>query len=219
VSTGTVYVTQLIFDSKTKGYYVYRHRVKIDYRMDGPYDTIESAKEAFLITYMALFEIEWTKRETLSGKWTYEMRTYEPYEEVEEVEEIIEETRRDAAAGSPTLTTALSVDATGLASSSGQGASVPLTKDEGAWKRRVQVLTTRKTRVDTVASIGKTSYVYYDDIVDDSVLIERPEETEEVEVNDPFGSGKSKPLAGGKKGGSAGLSPATMAALIAASQM
>ncbi|KAF9943952.1 hypothetical protein BGZ70_005222 [Mortierella alpina] len=78
--------------------------------------------------------------------------------------------------------------------------------------------TTPKTCVDQVDPIAKTSYVYYDDDVYDSLLVETTKENDE-EDNDLFVSGKTKPLAGGKKGGSAGLSTTTMAALIGASQM
>ncbi|KAF9944007.1 hypothetical protein BGZ70_005153, partial [Mortierella alpina] len=84
MSTGTIHVAQLIFDIETKLYYT-------DYTLDGPYDTTESAKEAFLVTYKEKFDIEWADRKTKSERWTYEVKTYEPYEEVEEVEEIIEE--------------------------------------------------------------------------------------------------------------------------------
>ena len=37
--------------------------------MDGPHETIESAKEAFQVTYKEKFDVEWKERETAtSGK-------------------------------------------------------------------------------------------------------------------------------------------------------
>ncbi|KAF9895974.1 hypothetical protein BX616_008424, partial [Lobosporangium transversale] len=49
-----------------------------------------------------------------------------------------------------------------------------LEKVDGVWKRSVQVLTTRKAKVDEVAPIAKTSYVYFDDVeVYDSILVDK----------------------------------------------
>ncbi|KAF9895628.1 hypothetical protein BX616_009204, partial [Lobosporangium transversale] len=45
-------------------------------------------------------------------------------------------------------------------------------KVDGVLKRTVQVLTTRKAKVDEVAPIAKHSFVYYDDEVYDCVLTE-----------------------------------------------
>ncbi|KAF9953724.1 hypothetical protein BGZ72_005211 [Mortierella alpina] len=95
-STGITYVTQLIFDSETKAYYVYLRWAETEYKLDGPYDTIEVAKDAFQLAYKEMFGVEWKERETTtSEKWTYEVKTYETYEEVEEVEKIIEETEAE----------------------------------------------------------------------------------------------------------------------------
>ncbi|KAF9945606.1 hypothetical protein BGZ72_001178, partial [Mortierella alpina] len=63
--------------------------------------------------------------------------------------------------------------AAGAASGAGNVASGALTKVDGVWKRTVQVLTTRKAKVDHVCPIAKTAYVYYDDEVYDSVLTEK----------------------------------------------
>ncbi|KAG0014368.1 hypothetical protein BGZ82_001786, partial [Podila clonocystis] len=91
--TGVTYVTQLLFDSKTHAYYVYVRWGETDYKLDGPHETIESAKAAFLITYRDQFGVEWETRETtVSERWTYEVKTYETYEEIEYVEEVVEET-------------------------------------------------------------------------------------------------------------------------------
>ncbi|KAF9270893.1 hypothetical protein BGZ68_004663, partial [Mortierella alpina] len=64
--------------------------------LDGPHETIESAKEAFQVTYKEKFDVEWTERETTtSEKWVYKVKTYETFEEVEEIEEVIEETEAE----------------------------------------------------------------------------------------------------------------------------
>ncbi|KAF9954970.1 hypothetical protein BGZ72_004124, partial [Mortierella alpina] len=55
-STGITYVTQLIYNSETNVYYVYYRWGETDYKLDGPHDTIESAKEAFQITYKEKFD-------------------------------------------------------------------------------------------------------------------------------------------------------------------
>ncbi|KAF9378242.1 hypothetical protein CPB97_009697 [Podila verticillata] len=90
-STGITYVTQLLFD-KVQKYYVYVRWGKTDYKLDGPHDTIEVAKEAFQVTYKEKFGVEWSTRETtVSDQWTYEVKTYETFEEIEYVEEVIEE--------------------------------------------------------------------------------------------------------------------------------
>ncbi|KAG0007278.1 hypothetical protein BGZ82_005562, partial [Podila clonocystis] len=63
-----------------------------DYKLDGPHDTIESAKSAFQITYKERFGLEWETRETtVSEHWTYEVKTYEAFEETEYIEEVVEE--------------------------------------------------------------------------------------------------------------------------------
>ncbi|KAF9196275.1 hypothetical protein BGZ59_005871, partial [Podila verticillata] len=91
-STGITYVTQLLFDTKVQKYYVYVRWSETDYKLDGPHDTIEVAKEAFQVTYKEKFGLEWSTRETtVSEEWTYEVKTYETFEEIEYVEEIIEE--------------------------------------------------------------------------------------------------------------------------------
>ncbi|KAF9945191.1 hypothetical protein BGZ72_001584, partial [Mortierella alpina] len=90
--TGITYVTQLIFDTETRAYYVYIRWGETDYKLDGPHDTIENAKDAFQLTYKEKFDVEWKEREiATSEKWTYEVKTYETFEEVEEIEEIVED--------------------------------------------------------------------------------------------------------------------------------
>ncbi|KAG0006765.1 hypothetical protein BGZ81_005307, partial [Podila clonocystis] len=82
----------LLYDTKVSKYYVYVRWGETDYKLDGPHDTIESAKSAFQVTYKERFGLEWETRETtISEQWTYEVQTYETYEEIEYVEEVIEE--------------------------------------------------------------------------------------------------------------------------------
>ncbi|KAG0328685.1 hypothetical protein BG000_000353, partial [Podila horticola] len=208
-STGITYVTQLLFDTHTNAYYVYVRWGETDYKLDGPHETIESAKSAFHVSYKEQFGVEWETRETtVSERWTYEVKTYETYEEIEYVEEVVEETEavtlieqeREIVVqeqsehvavtdGEEIVKVVTTVKQTGvvaqpavsegsswfrrLASGAGAVASGALTQVDGVWKRTVEVLTTRKAHVDAVAPIAKTSYVYYDNEVYDSVMIEQ----------------------------------------------
>ncbi|KAF9896072.1 hypothetical protein BX616_008194, partial [Lobosporangium transversale] len=64
-----------------------------DYKLDGPHKTIAEAKEAFKVTYVTIFGITWTERETaVSERFTYQTITHEVVEETEVIEEVIEET-------------------------------------------------------------------------------------------------------------------------------
>ncbi|KAF9993659.1 hypothetical protein BGZ80_008064, partial [Entomortierella chlamydospora] len=93
-NTGVTYVTQLIYDTETKVYYVYYRFGETDYKLDGPHKTIEAAKDAFQLTYKEKFAVEWTERETaVSDRYIYETKTYETFEEVEEVEEVVDENK------------------------------------------------------------------------------------------------------------------------------
>ncbi|KAG0007245.1 hypothetical protein BGZ82_005591, partial [Podila clonocystis] len=63
-----------------------------DYKLDGPHETVETAKSAFQVSYKERFGLEWTTRETtVSEHYTYEVQTYETFEEVEYIEEVVEE--------------------------------------------------------------------------------------------------------------------------------
>ncbi|KAG0334402.1 hypothetical protein BG005_004865, partial [Podila minutissima] len=266
-STGVTYITQLIYDTKINKYYVYYRYGETDYKLDSPHETVESAKEAFQVTYKEKFGLEWTTRETtVSENYTYEAKTYETYEEIEYVEEVVEEEQaqviikqekeivvsEDVTVREETVTTTteeeitlehttetkevvieevtqqetvvtevvvetgktqpavsrgsswfkkaiaigavvtavgVGADVAGavvagsaakhgaehiasvahqVASGAGSATSGALEKVDGVWKRTVQILTTRKAHVDTVAPIAETSYVYYDDEVYDS---------------------------------------------------
>ncbi|KAF9546834.1 hypothetical protein EC957_009285 [Mortierella hygrophila] len=92
-STGVTHVTQLLYDTTTTKYYVYYRWGETDYKLDGPHETVESAKTAFQVTYHENFGVQWEERETaVSERFTYEVKTYETFETIEEVEEIVEET-------------------------------------------------------------------------------------------------------------------------------
>ncbi|KAF9345813.1 hypothetical protein BGX26_002705, partial [Mortierella sp. AD094] len=91
-STGITYVTQLIYDSETQVYYVYTRWGETDYKLEGPHETIEAAKNAFQITYKEKYDVEWTQRETtVPERFTYEFKTYDTYETIEEIEEVVDE--------------------------------------------------------------------------------------------------------------------------------
>ncbi|KAF9981868.1 hypothetical protein BGZ75_006777 [Mortierella antarctica] len=183
--TGITYVTQLVFDSETKVYYVYYRWGETDYKLNGPHETIESAKEALQITYKEKFDVEWTEREiNTSERWVYEVKTYETFEEIKEVEEVIEESDAEIIIASEKETVVKDTKITEETTTTVTVEEVILehvTKVDGVWKHTVQV------------------------VVEDD--------------NDPFVLEKTRPLAGGKKGGSAELSTTAIAAVISASQM
>ena len=69
-STGVTHVTQLLYDTTTSKYYVYYRWSETDYKLDGPHETVESAKAAFQVTYRDNFGVQWEERETaVSGKF------------------------------------------------------------------------------------------------------------------------------------------------------
>ena len=69
--TGNKNITQLVYDTDSQAYYVYYRWSETDYKLDGPHKTIESAKEAFQVTYKEKFDVDWVDREvTPSGKLT-----------------------------------------------------------------------------------------------------------------------------------------------------
>ncbi|KAG0307670.1 hypothetical protein BGZ98_010139, partial [Dissophora globulifera] len=261
-STGTKYVTQLIYNTENESYYVYYRWSETEYKLDGPHDTIEAAKETFQINYKESFDISWTEREVaVSDRYTYEIKTYETYEVIEEIEEVVDESEvatiitrenevqvSESTIVNETQTTTIEEDViveathdvsvvvdedvqmqtsvltkvdeetqninvetvvqevavseentetkevtitrqTGvitkptvtketswfrhLASGAGAAAAGALTQVDGVWKRTVQVVTARKGHVDELCPISKTSYVYYDEEVYDSVLVEK----------------------------------------------
>ncbi|KAF9536755.1 hypothetical protein BGW38_010131, partial [Lunasporangiospora selenospora] len=60
-----------------------------------------------------------------------------------------------------------------VASGAGHAASGALEKVDGVWRRTVQVLTTRKAKVDHVCPIANKAFVYYDEDVYDATLVDK----------------------------------------------
>ncbi|KAG0221975.1 hypothetical protein BGW41_006276, partial [Actinomortierella wolfii] len=89
--TGLTYKTQLLFDSKTQAYYIYILYGE-EVKMEGPFETIEQAKESFLVIYKEKTGIAWEQRQTIvSEQWSYKVKTYETIEEKEVIEEVVED--------------------------------------------------------------------------------------------------------------------------------
>ncbi|KAF9156576.1 hypothetical protein DFQ26_009301, partial [Actinomortierella ambigua] len=88
--TGVTYKTQLLFDTKTNAYYIYILYGE-EVTTEGPFETIEQAKDAFQVIYQKKTGHSWTERTTVTEHWTYEVKTYETFEVEEEIEEIVEE--------------------------------------------------------------------------------------------------------------------------------
>ncbi|KAG0199433.1 hypothetical protein BGX31_004293, partial [Mortierella sp. GBA43] len=90
--TGVTHINQLLYNSQENKYYVYIRWTETDYKLDGPYTTVEEAKSAFHVVYKDWYGIQWSERETVvSEKWTVQEKIYETYEEEEIIEEIVEE--------------------------------------------------------------------------------------------------------------------------------
>ncbi|KAF9904817.1 hypothetical protein EC991_002321, partial [Linnemannia zychae] len=215
-STGVIYVTQLLYNYVTKTYYVYLRWGDNEHSLDGPYETIEVAKEKYKKQYNETFGVTWEQRNvSTNSQWSIVHQTFEVTEEYEDVfseeeqehelidtvttitkdketsHEITEQehvkvistidTTVENLANKETTTTTETRSTTitleqptvpketswfrQIATGAGVVAAGALTKVDGVWKRTVQVLTTRKAHVDSVAPIAKTSYVYYDDEV------------------------------------------------------
>jgi hypothetical protein len=137
-------VIQLLFDEASKKHHVYI-RSGDDYELEGPYDTLVNAKIGFKDIFYNRFGISWAERSPPSGTWTLESRTFEPYEDDEEITEEVPVAEVEFLS---------------------KGA-------DGIWRQTVKVFTTRKAKVDELAPIAKTSYVYFeDDEVYDSHLVD-----------------------------------------------
>ncbi|KAF9933124.1 hypothetical protein FBU30_006448, partial [Linnemannia zychae] len=221
-TTGVIYVTQLLYNYVTKTYYVYLRWGDSEYKLDGPYESVEVAKQQYKKQYNETFGVTWEQRNiTTNSQWSIVHQTFETLEEYEdvyseeeseisetavtvtkdtegsqmtsehehvEVVRSIDTTVEDLATKDTTTTTTTQFTTITLeqptipkssswfrkiASGAGVAAAGALTKIDGVWKRPVKVVTTKKTQVDKVAPIAKTSYVYYDDEVYDAVLVEK----------------------------------------------
>jgi len=63
-STGTKYISQLLYDGETEVYYVYYRYGETDSKLDGPHETIEEAKVIFKDNFKKGTKMEWMERET-----------------------------------------------------------------------------------------------------------------------------------------------------------
>ncbi|KAF9194309.1 hypothetical protein BGZ49_003176, partial [Haplosporangium sp. Z 27] len=91
-NSGLTHHMQLLYDSKSKAYYVFNHWGEKEYDVDGPHSTIEAAKAAFLAIFTKWYGLEWSKRETaVSDRWSYQVQTYKTFEETEVVEENVDD--------------------------------------------------------------------------------------------------------------------------------
>ncbi|KAF9409794.1 hypothetical protein BGZ94_001860, partial [Podila epigama] len=218
-TTGVVYVSQLLYNQVTRTYYVYLTWNETEYTLDGPFESIETAKETYSTKYTETFGFSWNERNSIkSTQWEVVQQTFETTEEYteyvsdeEEVETITTIGTKETTQGSTeekvtivkqsettvavpatsttentttTTTTVVTVSEPKviketnwlrrLATGAGAATVGALTQVDGVWKRTLNVITTRKGEVDSVAPIAKTSYVYYDDVdVYYSVLTEK----------------------------------------------
>lgn len=61
-STGVNYIYQMLYNYETKTYYVYLRWGEDDYKLDGPFKTIEEAKSIYTTKYRETFGISWEER-------------------------------------------------------------------------------------------------------------------------------------------------------------
>ncbi|KAF9342182.1 hypothetical protein BGX34_008624, partial [Mortierella sp. NVP85] len=62
-STGIMYITQLLYNVETKTYYVYLRWGDSDYILDGPYDSVDVAKEQYKTKFIQTFGVSWEERQ------------------------------------------------------------------------------------------------------------------------------------------------------------
>ncbi|KAF9397145.1 hypothetical protein BGX21_009179 [Mortierella sp. AD011] len=88
--TRAKYLMELLYCTETRNYYVYYHHDRIDFRLSGPYGTMEDAKRTFQDSYKEKFGVEWIgRKEAKYERWTYDEETYKATEEAEDVEEAV----------------------------------------------------------------------------------------------------------------------------------
>ncbi|KAF9547918.1 hypothetical protein EC957_007645, partial [Mortierella hygrophila] len=85
-STGVIYITQLLYNYETKTYYVYLRWGENQYTLDGPYETVDIAKQHYKKQYNETFGITWEERKvTTNSQWSIVHHTFETLEEYEDV--------------------------------------------------------------------------------------------------------------------------------------
>ncbi|KAF9583249.1 hypothetical protein BGW38_009927, partial [Lunasporangiospora selenospora] len=178
-ATGVNYCTQILYNFVTKTYYVYLRWGESEYTLDGPYENVEVAKTKFSTIYKQTYGVAWEQRKTIStSEWStvyHEFETddhYETYVSDEEEEEVTKKTSTTVTIVKPAVSKETSWFRR-MATGAGGVASVALTQVDGIWKRTFQVVNARKAKVDHVCPIAKESFVYYDEDVYDSVLVEK----------------------------------------------
>ncbi|KAF9974682.1 hypothetical protein BGZ73_001866, partial [Actinomortierella ambigua] len=101
--TGVVHISQLLYNTETKVYYVYLRYSETEYKLEGPYTTLEEAKVSFHVVYKNTYGLEWEDRnKTTNTSWGITYKTFETVTEYEDVE--IEETTDDVVDISTTVT-------------------------------------------------------------------------------------------------------------------
>lgn len=61
LSTGVIYVSQMLYNYVTKTYYVYLRCGESEYTLDEPFDTLEQAKLIFTTKYQEALGVTWGK--------------------------------------------------------------------------------------------------------------------------------------------------------------
>ncbi|KAF9123428.1 hypothetical protein BGW39_008980 [Mortierella sp. 14UC] len=90
--SGVIHVTQLLYDDAATKFYVYTRRGHKEYKLDGPHETVESAKAAFVDKYHEKFGVQWHRRMTTVGeRFVFAVKKHESLETTEIIEEIIGE--------------------------------------------------------------------------------------------------------------------------------
>ncbi|KAG0250546.1 hypothetical protein BGZ95_007159, partial [Linnemannia exigua] len=85
-STGVIYVTQLLYNYVTKTYYVYLRWGDNEHSLDGPYETVEIAKQHYKKQYNETFGVSWEQRNiTTNSQWSIVHQTFEVTEEYQDV--------------------------------------------------------------------------------------------------------------------------------------
>ncbi|KAF9195071.1 hypothetical protein BGZ50_005292, partial [Haplosporangium sp. Z 11] len=185
-STNVTYTIQLLYNRVTKTYYVYLRSGESDYTLDGPYESVETAKTNFKTKYADTVGFTWDEKKTITNT----QRTFgfsEEYhnvlsdeeDETQQISKVYKDAKtssdkekvivsqivqvnvdshtiNEAQTSKETTNTALVARQSAVNEGNSWfrkaltgAASEALTKVDGVWKRTVQILTTRKAKVDT----------------------------------------------------------------------
>lgn len=75
-STGVIYVTQLLYNYVTKTYYVYLRWGDNEHTLDGPYETVDIAKEHYRKQYSETFGITWEERNVTTNSKYFPIHSF-----------------------------------------------------------------------------------------------------------------------------------------------